>query len=282
MIELGMHTDNWRTLSGNFKAAVDSAVKYRLPHIEFGVIHGQYFVNGLGYDPAVSLQSNPRALRRYLDQKGLRVSQIDGAFPLMGPDGSTFGVQYVQQSIRFAAEVGCPIVDTTDGAFKTEGYSDEEVFRITCENYKQCLSWAEDYNVILNIETHGPYTTNGDFLERLFKHFDSEYLRFNFDTGNTFISGQDPLEYLKRFRKCLSHAHVKDVSPGLAAAVRGEETGIACSEVPLGGGVNADNIKKCVAYLRETQWNGVLSIECFGADDNICKSVEFLRNILGS
>ena len=120
MIELGMHTDNWRPLSGNFRAAVDSAVKYELSHIEFGVIHGQYFINGLGYDPAVSLQSNPRALRRYLDQKGLRVSQIDGAYPLMGPDGSTFGVQYIQQAIRFAAEVGCPIVDTTDGAFKTE------------------------------------------------------------------------------------------------------------------------------------------------------------------
>jgi sugar phosphate isomerase/epimerase len=280
MIELGMHTDNWRTLSGNFKTAVDSAVKYGLSHIEFGVIHGQYFVNGLGYDPAVSMQSNPRALRRYLDQKGLRVSQIDGAFPLMGPDGSTFGVQYVQQAIRFASEMGCPIVDTTDGAFKTPGYTDEEVFRITCENYKQCLSWAEDYNVVLNIETHGPYTTNGDFLERLFTHFNSEHLRFNFDTGNTFISGQDPLEYLKRFRKYLSHAHIKDVSPGLAAAVRGEETGIACSEVPIGGGVNAENIEKCIAYLRQTQWSGVLAIECYGADENIRKSVEFLRGVL--
>ena len=280
MIELGMHTDNWRTLSGNFTAAVDSAVKYGLSHIEFGVIHGQYFVQGLGYDPAVSMQSNPRALRRYLDQKGLRVSQIDGAYPMMGPDGSTYGVQYVQQAIRFAADVGCPIVDTTDGAFKVEGYSDEEVFRIACENYRQCLSWAEDYQVVINIETHGPYTTNGDFLERLFTHFDSEYLRFNFDTGNVFIAGHDPLEYLKRFRKYLSHAHVKDVSPGLAAAVRGEETGIACSEVPLGGGVNAENIKKCIAYLRETKWNGVLSIECFGADENIRKSVVFLRGIL--
>jgi sugar phosphate isomerase/epimerase len=280
MIELGMHTDNWRTLSGNFRAAIDSAVKYGLSHIEFGVIDGQYFVNGLGYDPAVSLESNPRALRRYLDEKGLKVSQIDGAFPMMGPDGAIYGVRYVRQAIRFAAEIGCPCVDTTDGAFKTAGYTDEEVFRITCENYRQCLSWAEDYGVILNIETHGPYTTDGDFLERLFRHFDSPLLRLNFDTGNTFISGRDPLEYLKRFRPYLSHCHAKDVSPGLAAALRGEETGIACSEVPLGGGVNAENIKQCVQYLKETAWSGVLSIECFGADDNIRASVEFLRGIL--
>ena len=81
MIRLGMHTDNWRTLSGNFQAAVHSAVKHKLSNIEFGVIHGQYFVQGLGYDPAISLQSNPRKLRRYLDDKGLAVSQIDGSVP---------------------------------------------------------------------------------------------------------------------------------------------------------------------------------------------------------
>jgi sugar phosphate isomerase/epimerase len=198
----------------------------------------------------------------------------------MGPDGATFGVQYVQQSIRFAAELGCPMVDTVDGAFEIEGFSKDEVFRITCDNYRQCLPWAEDYGVIINVEPHGPYTTDGDFMERLFSHFDSEYLRMNFDTGNTFISGLDPLDYMRRFRKYISHAHIKDVSEGLAAAVRGEETGIACSEVPLGGGVNAENIKKCLAYLEETQWSGVVSIECHGSDENIRKSVEFLRNTL--
>ena len=122
MIELGMHTDNWRTLCGNFPTAVESAVKYSLSYIEFGVIHGQYFVQGLGYDPTVSLQSNPRALKRYLDQNGLKVSQIDSAYPLMGPDGSSLGVPYVRQAIRFAAEIGCPYVDTTDGAMKTPGF----------------------------------------------------------------------------------------------------------------------------------------------------------------
>jgi sugar phosphate isomerase/epimerase len=280
MIELGMHTDNWRPLSGSFRTAAESAVKYGIKHLEFSAIHGQYFIQAMGYEPGISLQSNPRALRRYCDQKGLVVSQIDGSYPLMGPDGSTFGVQYVQQSIRFAAELGCPMVDTVDGAFEIEGLSKDEVFRITCDNYRQCLSWAEDYGIIINVEPHGPYTTDGDFMERLFHHFESEYLRMNFDTGNTFISGLDPLDYMKRFRKYVSHAHIKDVSAGLAAAARGEETGIACSEVPIGGGVNAENIKNCLAFLRQTQWSGVVSIECYGADENIRKSVEFLRGIM--
>jgi len=280
MIELGLHTDNWRPLSGNFQTAAETAVKYGLKHIEFAAIHGQYFLQAMGYEPGISLQSNPLALKRYCDEKGLLVSQIDGSYPLMGPDGSTFGVQYVQQSIRFAAELDCPMVDTVDGAFEIKGLTKDEVFRITCDNYRQCLPWAEDYGVIINVEPHGPYTTDIAFMERLFSHFESEYLRLNFDTGNSFISGLDPLEYLKQLRKYLTHAHIKDVSEGLAAAVRGEETGIACSEVPIGGGVNAENIKKCIAYMQETDWNGVVSIECYGTDDNIRQSVEFLRGLV--
>ncbi len=281
MIELGMHTDNWRCLSGNFKTACEAIVKLGIKHIEFSAIHGQNFMEALGYDPGISLQSNPRAVRRYCDKLGLAVSQIDGSFPMMGPAGSAFGVQYVQQSIRFAAELGCPMVDTVDGALEIEGFSKEDIFRITCDNYRQCLPWAEDYGVIINVEPHGPYTTDGDFMERLFAHFDSEYLRFNLDTGNSFIAGLDPLEYLKRFRKQLSHLHIKDVSPALAAAARGEETGIGSSEVAVGGGVNAENIARCVEFLKQTRFDGVLSIECYGSDANLAQSVKFMRGLVG-
>lgn len=281
MIEIGLHTDNWRTLSGSFEMAAEAAVRHGIAHLEFAVIHGQNFLQAMGYDPAISLQSNPRALKRYCDERGLRISQIDGSYPMMGPDGSAFGVQYVQQSIRYAAELDCPMVDTVDGAFEIAGCDKEEVFRITCDNYRQVLPWAEDYGVIINVEPHGPYTTDGEFMERLYEYFDSEYLRFNFDTGNSFIAGLDPLEYLKRFRKYLSHAHIKDVSEELAAALRGEETGIACSNVPIGGGVNADNIAKCIEYLKETDWSGVVSIECYGSEENTAASKKFLGDLIG-
>jgi sugar phosphate isomerase/epimerase len=281
MIDLGLHTDNWRPLSMSFQAAVEKIVATGVKHVEFAVIQGQNFIQALGYDPSITLQSNPRALRRYLDQKGLTVSQIDGSYPMMGPDGSAFGVQYVQQSIRFAADIGCPMVDTVDGAFETPGMTVEEVFRLTCENYRQCLPWAEDHKVIINIETHGPYTSNPEFMQRLFEHFDSEYLRFNFDTGNTFISGRDPLEFLRQFRKYLTHCHIKDVSAQLAATVLGEETGIGSSQVPVGGGVNAENIRQCIRYLQETNWSGAVSIECHGSDENTRESVAFMRGLLG-
>jgi len=280
MIQLGIHTDNWRPLSCSFEFAIDRIADSGLKHVEFAVIHGQNFIQALGYDPGVSLQANPRAIRRLLESKGLAASQIDGAYPMMGPNGSAYGVQYVQQAIRFAAELGCPMVDTVDGAFETPGMTVEEVFRVTCDNYRQCLPWAEDYEVIINVEPHGPYTNNLDFMQRLFRHFDSPWLRLNFDTGNSFIAGHDPVEYVRTLRPYLSHCHIKDVSPELAASARGEETGIGSSIVPVGGGANAENIRKCMAYLQETEWDGVVSIECHGSDENTAASVQFMQQLV--
>jgi len=280
MIHLGMHADNWRPLSVGFEGACKKIAATGLKHLEFCSIDGQNFIAALGYDPGVSLESNPRAIRRFLDGLGLITSQIDGSYPMMGPNGSAYGVRYVTQTIRLASELGCPMVDTVDGAFETPGFSREEVFRITCDNYRQCLAWAEDYHVIINVEPHGPYTNDLEFMNRLFQHFESEYLRCNFDTGNSFIAGHEPLDYLKALRKYVDHCHIKDVSPALAAAMRGEETGIGSSEVPVGGGVNAENIRQCMRFLHETGWDGVVSLECSGTDENIRRSVDWMREVL--
>jgi sugar phosphate isomerase/epimerase len=201
---------------------------------------------------------------------------------MMGPAGSAYGVHYVTQSIRFAAELGCPMVDTVDGAFETPGLTRKEVFRVTCDNYRQCLAWAEDYRVIINVEPHGPYTNDVEFMQKLFKTFESEWLRCNFDTGNTFIAGHDPLEYLKALRPYVVHCHIKDVSAELAAAVRGEETGIGSSIVPVGGGVNAENIRRCLEYLHATRWDGVVSIECHGSDENTAASVAWMKSAVAA
>jgi sugar phosphate isomerase/epimerase len=74
---------------------------------------------------------------------------------------------------------------------------------------------------------------------------------------------------------------VKDVSESLAAAVRGEETGIAVSHCALGDGVNADNIRQCLAILRDHGYDGVLSMECEGqGGPMIERSLAWLRRTL--
>ena len=230
MIRLGMHTDNLRTLSGSFEAGVELGAKNKLEHIEFGVIYGIYFVQALGYEPSVSLWDNPIQIRKFTESKGMPVSQIDSASPMMGNMGTMRGVFYTQQAIRFASDLGAKKVDTTDSAIIEDGMTKDEAFKIAVKNYTELLKWAEDFKIIVNVETHGALTNDVEFMLKFFSHFESEYLGFCLDTGNTYISGQEPLEVLKPLRKYLTHCHIKDVTAELAAAVRGEETWIAMSE----------------------------------------------------
>ena len=103
----------------------------------------------------------------------------------------------------------------------------------------------------------------------------------NMDTGNTFIAGQDPVAFLKRFIAKVSHVHVKDVSESLARAVRGGQTGIAVSQCALGEGVNAGNIHECLKLLHDHGYDGALSIECEGqGGPMIEQSLAWLRRTL--
>jgi len=59
--------------------------------------------------------------------------------------------------LRFARELGCPKVDTTDSG-RVYDMSKEDVFKQTILNYQECLKWAGGYKIIINVEPHGPYT----------------------------------------------------------------------------------------------------------------------------
>jgi sugar phosphate isomerase/epimerase len=274
-----MHADNWRGQSGNFWQAVDSAVKHDLKYLEAGTVNGQYFVTALGYDPSLSILENPVAIRRKLDEKGVALSMLDASYPIFGPEGSYYGIQYYTQVIRFAKELGAPKVDSVDSGSAPDMPKDE-MLRITIGNYTEILKWARDYDITICIEPHGPYTGDGEFMLKLLSHFEDERLRINFDTGNAFIQGHDPLEYYKELEKYIVSSHIKDVDPGLAAALRGEETGIGMSAVPIGAGVNADNIRAVLHYMKERDFDGDVSIECDGSDENIRLSVEWIRDVL--
>ncbi len=133
----------------------------------------------------------------------------------------------------------------------------------------------------MNIEPHGYFTTKPDMMARMLDFCDSPYLGLNMDTGNTFIAGQDPVAFLERFIGRVRHVHIKDVSESLAAAVRGNQTGIAVSQCAIGDGVNADNIRQCLALLRDHGYAGVLSMECEGqAGPMIEKSLAWMRQTL--
>jgi len=277
-MKIGFHTDAFNSSYWSFEKCLQWAQKNKVHFIECGLIDGVSWIHGLGYQPHVALYEDPALLRRKMEKYGVRFSQVDAAYPLSGKDGPLRGVPYVMKSIAWAAQAGSPCVDTTDGMHAPEGLSDAEALDLMKREYEQIIEVAEAHKIIVNVEPHGYFTTKPQMMEKMLAFVDSPWLRMNMDTGNTFIAGQDPVAFLKRFIKKVSHVHVKDVSESLAKVARGGMTGIAVSACAIGDGVNADNIRECLKLLKAAGYNGILSMECEGAGGPMIeKSHKWLR-----
>jgi len=280
-MRIGFHTDAFNSSYQSFEGCLAWAQANDVHFIECGVIDGVSWIHGLGYQPHVALYEDPELLRRKMEGFGGRFSQIDAAYPLSGADGPLRGVGYVLNAIRWARLAGCPRVATTDGLHKPENLDDAEAMSLMKRSYGQIIEVAEAHDVIVTIEVHGYFTTNPDRMAEMLAFSDSPMLRMNMDTGNTFIAGQDPAAFLGRLADKVEHVHVKDVSESLAAAVRGEQTGIAVSQCAIGDGVNAGNIRTCLEILRDRGYDGVLSMECEGqGGPMIERSLAWLRATL--
>ncbi len=264
MVSIGFHTDAFNSLFQSFEQCVDWAHEHKLRHIECGVIDGVAYIQSLGYFPHISLNEDPVSWRKAMERRDVRFSQLDAAYPLSRYDGLTLGVQYIKNSIRWAKLAGCPYIDTTDNKTRPEGMSDQQGLDVMKLAYGEILKEAEQHEITINVEPHGYYTTNLNFMGEILSFYDSPYLRMNMDTGNTFIAGQDPVEFVREFKDKIQHVHIKDVSEDLAKAARGELTGIALSHCAIGEGVNAENIDACVKILLENGYDGVFSLECDG------------------
>jgi sugar phosphate isomerase/epimerase len=280
-MNISFHTDAFNSAAFSFKKAVDWAQANDVHRIECGVIEGVSWIHGLGYFPHISLNDDPVWLKDTMAEKGVCFSQIDAAYPLSGLDGITLGVQYILKSLQWAKLAGCPNIATTDGLTAPEGLSDEESLELMKRSYGILLDVAEKYGININIEIHGYFTTKPDYLEKMLGFCDSKYFGLNFDTGNSFIAGNDPVVFCKRFLNRIHHVHIKDVSASLAAQSRGEETGIAVSHCSIGDGVNADNIVKCMEMLRDNGYKGTLSMETEGGGGPLIeKSLGWLRSAM--
>jgi sugar phosphate isomerase/epimerase len=281
MIEIGFHTDAFNSSYWNFEKCLQWAQANDVHYIECGTIDGVSWLHGLGYQPHVALHEDPVALRKKMDSYGVEFSQLDAAYPISLPDAPSLATQYIINTIRWGYLAGCSHIDTTDHMFKPDGQTDEEALEMMKRVYGEVLDVAVHYDMIINIEPHGYYTTKPEFMAQMLEFFDTPLLRMNMDTGNTFIAGQDPVAFCNRFKDKISHVHIKDVSATLAASLRGELTGIAVSNTAIGDGVNVDNIKACFDILVDIKYDGVISLECEGqGGPMIEKSLAWTRELV--
>jgi inosose dehydratase len=280
-LALGMHTGAFNTAYFSFARAVEWARTHGLRNIECGFVDGVTWNHGLGYFPHVASWEDPRAICELLEGHGVTLTQLDAAFPISGREGPSVGVPYVRNALRWAALAGCPLVDTTDGLRRPDGISDEEALRDMRTSYARIMETAEHHGITVTIETHGYFTTNPEFLQRMLDFVDTPLLQMTFDTGNVYIAGRDPREFLARFVDRVAHVHIKDVTPELDQSERGRSTGIGMSRSAIGEGRNAANITECVRLLKASGYCGAMSLECDAKGGPVMqRSLDWFRGVL--
>ena len=122
---------------------------------------------------------------------------------------------------------------------------------------------------------HQTYSLIPEKYDRILNLVDSPFIGTNFDTGNAYLGGQDPIAWLERIKHRLVHMHAKDISVAQSDAERGKVMGTA---VGCACGDGVIDWKAVMAILRTIPQDVVLSVEC-GTLDEAARSIEHLRRV---
>ena len=115
------------------------------------------------------------------------------------------------KAIDLASEVNCPIVMSDEGPLPAGWMPLERGFEIFCISLEAIIRYAEPKGVRVAVELHNALTTRPEYLARLMARFGPGDLGINFDTGNFFLAGNDPVEALKPIAHRVIHVHAKEI-----------------------------------------------------------------------
>ncbi len=271
---LGINLEFVRHDDKPFEWGVEKAAALGYDYVEPMVHWGRELLSEAGYFHSVSMLDDPYRIRRACERAGVQLSGLSAHTPLCKPEIST---EYLKQAVRFAAECGAPVVNTDEGP-KPEWTTVEEDHTLMRYTLAEVAKVAEARDILIGIEPHQQYSKSPDGLDRIVGLVDSPAIGINFDTGNSYLSGEDPVAWLERVRDRLVHLHAKDISAEQSDAERGEVTGTpvgcACGE----GVIDWQAIVTC---CRDCPRDIVFSVEC-GTVDQGARSIEYLRPLVDS
>ncbi|MGD0920654.1 MAG: sugar phosphate isomerase/epimerase family protein [Terriglobia bacterium] len=270
-IEIGVNMEFIRCEDKPFAVGVERAAQIGFRYVEPMVHNGRELLSEAGYFHSFSLDDDPFEMKDILDRHGVRPSGLSSHCPLMRPEIS---VPYLQKAIRFAAAIGAPVVNTDEGIRPT-WVSLEDAFQVMKYTLTTVLRTAERYGVNVGIEPHQSISRTTEGLLRIATLVKSPQLRVNYDTGNAFLAGEDPYAGLQAVRHLLVHVHAKDIAIQQAEAEKGKVTGTA---VGCACGDGVIDWAKIVTILRETNYDGVLSVEC-GTPEQAARSLAHLKRL---
>ena len=221
-----------------------------------------------GFSASVSLESHPKVIRDMVSEFGLTLTSVCAHANLLDPSSSTrYGTSQIIKAIKLAYFLGIKQVITAEGHPQTafgKGLTDDQKIFSICEKLHDPILWAEEFGIDFLIEPHGPMTDTVSSMSRVLDALGHEKIvGINLDTGNSWLGGGDPLEFVRTFKSRIKHVHWKDISHELAIK-RGTVFGCGMSVIPLGDGVVG--IEAIVRELKAIGFKGPTTLEVAGID----------------
>ena len=231
-----------------------------------------------GFAASVSLDSHPAKIRDLAASAGIELTAFCAHANLLDPPSpDIYSTNEIIKAIRLAALLGIKDVITTEGDPKTvfgEHLTRGEQIFAMVEKLRSPVQWAAELGVKLLLEPHGRVTDTIDGMAAVLDKLDHpETVGICLDTGNSWLGGAEPLDYVKTFGKRIQHVHWKDM-PESWLPKRGKIFGCGMAVIPLGDGVVG--IPAVVKALKKTGFNGTTTLEIAGAE-NVKISAQRLR-----
>jgi sugar phosphate isomerase/epimerase len=271
-IRIGVNLEFVRHDDKSFEWGVAKAAELGYDYIEPMVHWGRELLSEAGYFHSVSMLDDPLRIRRACAQHGVKLSGLSAHCPLIKPEIS---VEYLKQAVRFAAECGAPVINTDEGP-KPDWTTEEEDHALMRYTLMEAARVAEPRGILIGLECHQQYSKTPPGLDRIYKLVKSPVIGINFDTGNSYLAGQDPYKWLERVVDRLVHLHAKDISVEHSKAERGKVTGtpVGCA---CGDGVI--DWERVIKICKKARRDIVFSVEC-GTVEQAARSIKHLRRLV--
>jgi len=209
-------------------------------------------------DPAAEPEKKAEAVRRRLDEMGLRVSVLSAGndFLVEGQQAMDHQVARMERVAKLAKILGADIL-RTEGGWPKEGMSESQWVPLITEGLKRCVEFAPKVGIYFALDNHGMVTNDGDRQVAIFEAVGSEHVGANLDTMNYRWAGHD-LESVGRFYDLIApytlHTHMKD--------------GTGCQKDYRGAALGEGEIdlERAVRALKKAGYDGVWTAEYEGPE----------------
>ncbi len=271
-VYIGVNMEFVRHEDRSFEWGVQKAAQLGYEYVEPMVHWGRELLSEAGYFHSVSMLDDPYRIRRACQRAGIRLSALSAHCPLCKPEIST---EYLKQAVRFAAECGARVINTDEGPKPAWTTVDEDHVLMKYV-LQEAAAVAEPRGILIGLEPHQQYSKTPAGLDRIYGLVESPAIGINFDTGNSYLAGEDPVAWLEHVRDRLVHLHAKDISVVQSHAERGKVTG---TPVGCACGEGVVDWARVIEVCRRAPRDVVFSVEC-GTVAQAESSLKHLKKLL--